>query len=140
MAANKSVEGAKVHGGTQTKVPIWKPVVMQAKHATPCSYCSLPISPGNAIYPWVRDVHSQHFSTCKLACLSHNTSQPILLAAMLQGNYTGYMHLSCALKEADEQNIELLPPVCSYLHCLHTASSPHVMCIECDDATQCCIA
>lgn len=29
----------------------------------------------------------------------------------VQGNYTGYMHLSCALKEAEEAGIELQPPV-----------------------------
>ena len=42
------------NGGTQRQSPVWKPIVMQAKHQTPCSYCHLPISPGNAIYPWVR--------------------------------------------------------------------------------------
>ncbi|DBB06504.1 TPA: hypothetical protein ACH3X1_012055 [Trebouxia sp. C0004] len=70
------------NGGTQRQSPVWKPIVMQAKHQTPCSYCHLPISPGNAIYPW--------------------------------GDYTGYMHLSCALKEADGQGVELLPPVCKH--------------------------
>ena len=40
--------------GTQRQSPVWKPIVMQAKHQTPCNYCHLPISPGNAIYPWVR--------------------------------------------------------------------------------------
>ena len=43
-----------VNGGIQRQSPVWKPIVMQAKHQTPCSYCHLPISPGNAIYPWVR--------------------------------------------------------------------------------------
>lgn len=82
VAGNNSSSHAPTRGGTQRQSPVWKPIVMQAKHQTPCSYCHLPISPGNAIYPW--------------------------------GDYTGYMHLSCALKEADGQGVELLPPVCKH--------------------------
>lgn len=32
-----------------------------------------------------------------------------------KGNYTGYMHLSCALKEAEEAGMELQPPVSLFL-------------------------
>ena len=79
---------------------------MQAKHKTPCSYCHLPISPGNAIYPWV----------CENGFVQRDSLQPPITTSLttrcwLQGNYTGYMHLHCALKEADEQSVELLPPV-----------------------------
>ena len=41
--------------------------------------------------------------------------------SLLQGNYTGYMHLSCALKEATEQGVQLLPPVS---HCKAANFSP----------------
>ena len=54
VSGNDTLSHGPTHGGTQRQSPVWRPIVMQAKHQTPCSYCHLPISPGNAIYPWVR--------------------------------------------------------------------------------------
>ena len=99
--ARDTCEHSAPHGGPQEQAPVWKPVVMQAKHKTPCSYCHLPISPGNAIYPWVFWLFVQRDSL----------QPPLKTSCCVQGNYTGYMHLHCALKEADEESVELLPPV-----------------------------
>ena len=117
-----TADDIELPGGIQAKVPTWKPIVMQAKHQTPCSYCHLPISPGNAIYPWVCRARESHHQP-------RNVTWSRSLHTLLQGNYTGYMHLSCALKEADQQNVELLPPVsvnlcmlwCNYISFIQSA-------------------
>ncbi|KAL3139949.1 hypothetical protein ABBQ38_004237 [Trebouxia sp. C0009 RCD-2024] len=53
-----------------------------------------------------------------MPCTSRHTSKLVIWSpskhALLQGNYTGYMHLHCALKEAHQQNVELQPPVCKH--------------------------
>ncbi|KAL3154156.1 hypothetical protein ABBQ32_013679 [Trebouxia sp. C0010 RCD-2024] len=53
-----------------------------------------------------------------MPCASSHTSKLVIwrrsVHALLQGNYTGYMHLHCALKEAHQQHVELLPPVCKH--------------------------
>ena len=99
----RSVQTDSQRDSLQSATPPWKPVVMQAKVRTPCSQCHLSISPGNAIYPWVRPVL---FHECK-----PSTRKAPQLLSLLQRNYTGYMHLSCALKEAQDAGIELQPPV-----------------------------
>ena len=106
VSDTESLRDTQHHGGTQKQTPVWKPIVMQAKHQTPCSYCHLPISPGNAIYPWVRPACS-----AKPVTQDCNRSTEHSYSGVFQGDYTGYMHLHCALKEADGQGVELLPPV-----------------------------
>lgn len=123
VSDTQSLRDTPHHGGTQKQTPVWKPIVMQAKHQTPCSYCHLPISPGNAIYPWVRPA-----CFAKPVTQDCNRSTEHSCSGVFQGDYTGYMHLHCALKEADGQGVELLPPVSKA--CLLGGCARHSNCCQ----------
>ena len=49
----------------------------------------------------------------------------------VQGNYTGYMHLTCALKEAEEAGMELQPPVSLFCLLKFCLWCPHLCTRHC---------